>query len=1666
MKKITLTLLSAVLFCSMVLSQHFVPVWDGNGYDHMNIYIFEATIDGIDLEIGDEIAVFDGDSCVGASTVSIVIDVDNPLQVIASKDDDDGDAIVNGFENNNSIIFKIWDASEMEEITNLNPIYTTGLGKFIGSGSASLTLEANSPNIDPSFTSTPIITASEDVAYTYDIAVDDPNTNDVIKITAPILPPWLKLTDNGDGTATIAGTPGDLAVGTNDVELNATDGVATATQSFTITVANQNDVPVFTSIPFTVVLTSGSYTYNITATDADGDNITFELNDDGGATWLSLDQSVSGEATLSGTAPSGIAEYNITIFAVDGTGSSAQYFTLKVTDSNTPPTITSTARVDAVENQLYKYTITADDEDEGTNLIFGSTTLPGWTTLVDNGDGTALLSGIPLITDRAGDNSVSINVTDGIETTNHDFTITVSATTNAPAIITTTLNTASQDVPYTMTVNLQDVDSDSLFVTLTKKPAWLTFDNGESKDTAILVSQEGSVTLSGTPTSADVRTSQVILVVSDKEFDRTSLYALVVTDLNDAPVAIDANQTVREDKQAYVTLQGLDKESPNSLVYSIYEDPQNGTLEPLSVNLFIYSPDLNFFGTDSFKFIVEDADGLKDTGMITLQVTAVNDAPEISISNRKLEMFENDTLSFIVTLSDANDGANAADLEAKAMYGPFNGTLEGDFEAGFLEYIPNEDFVGTDVVFLVAQEDHADSLKSKLLLIQILVKNVNSPPVAFDRNIIMPEDHFRKFRVFAFDREDDIFELTITAIEGPSHADSFSITGNQVYYQPTLNYDKTDTIVFEVSDTEGGKDTAIVSIYIVAKNDRPIVSNDSIDAGSLSSITIDFTSLVSDAESHDSSLVITFISGNNQGLFGGTLTQGSHNLEFNFTQDNTYNIEYIIYRAIDEDLMRSKPGLLVIENLLYGTAPAGSKSLKAGSTVASGDSIGVNLGETVELNLVGLDLNPPFDSCSFAIIEGAQHGTLSLNKGLKAAYTPGQPVSSSSALYSPATSDDQIVVDRIKFKATNTDGTSDTAEIVIGINVSNDDPNIADLDNQQVNEDDSIQVTLSYEDLDSDPGNLNWSLSSPGLANVGYRYFNQTATEISLTISPPADYEGNAMILARVEDETSLSDSIEFVLDVANVNDAPDLADIQNQTTIQGADISILLLGSDIDSDTLTYTAVSRSQVAIDTIIFEDNEMTVSPSNAFNGTDTIDVTVTDNADTPASTTKSFILHIALDDDAPQFNTTFVREDIDEDGELTIQITPIDSKTDELLTVTILSSNQNLIPDDSISVDEISAVTNTVRTLNFVPVGEESGETKITMYIDDEEGNQTIQQFNLYVNEVNDAPVLDPIDALTMNEDYIKAISLSGEDVDSYDLTFDASSDNDNIEVAVDNNLLTITALNDYYGSATIKVFVTDANSTDSASVSLTVSNIQDEPSFTTGRELTAAIEDEAYLATIQFSDPDPDTWTLTEGTGFPSWLTIGAISNQSFTVSGTPTNDDVGQLSFDIELSDGTDSDIQTFRLVVANVNDAPTITSSPKRTATAGTRYSYSITTNDIDAGDVVALSAPTKPSWLSLSGNTLSGTPSNSNASNTNSVTLRATDGEATATQSFSITVTPTTSISNNEFNASIQIYPNPSDGIFDIELSNAIKGLIEVNVYNIQGQLVYEEDFVKIN
>mgnify|MGYP000444510289 CR=1 FL=1 len=85
MKWITFSVAIFLLTLNSFAQEHFVLSYSGNGLEHMNLYVVTATINGINLEVGDEIAVFDGAICCGVAILTQPIVVTDPNTFVTLK---------------------------------------------------------------------------------------------------------------------------------------------------------------------------------------------------------------------------------------------------------------------------------------------------------------------------------------------------------------------------------------------------------------------------------------------------------------------------------------------------------------------------------------------------------------------------------------------------------------------------------------------------------------------------------------------------------------------------------------------------------------------------------------------------------------------------------------------------------------------------------------------------------------------------------------------------------------------------------------------------------------------------------------------------------------------------------------------------------------------------------------------------------------------------------------------------------------------------------------------------------------------------------------------------------------------------------------------------------------------------------------------------------------------------------------------------------------------------------------------------------------------------------------------------------------------------------------------------------------------------------------------
>jgi hypothetical protein len=326
------------------------------------------------------------------------------------------------------------------------------------------------------------------------------------------LPSGVTFTDNGDGTASLAGTPGPGTSGTYPLTLTASNGVGSdATQSFTLTVKSPPAITSGASTTFTeqtadsfTVTSTGSPTPALSESGALPSGVTFTDNGDG-------------TASLAGTPAAGTSgTYPLTITADNGVGSDAtQSFTLTV---NAAPAITSASSTTFTVSVAGSFTVTSSGSP--TPALSESGALPSGVTFTDNGDGTATLAGTPA-NGTDGTYPLTLTASNGVGSdATQSFTLTVNPFASAPSITSAASTTFTTGTAGSFTVQSTGTPTPSLSET-GSLPSGVSFvDNGD-----------GTASLSGTPGAGTGGTYPLTVTASNGVgSDATQSFTLTVDD--------------------------------------------------------------------------------------------------------------------------------------------------------------------------------------------------------------------------------------------------------------------------------------------------------------------------------------------------------------------------------------------------------------------------------------------------------------------------------------------------------------------------------------------------------------------------------------------------------------------------------------------------------------------------------------------------------------------------------------------------------------------------------------------------------------------------------------------------------------------------------------------------------------------------------------------------------------------------------------------------------------------------------------------------------------------------------------------------------------------------------------------------------------------------------
>ncbi len=450
----------------------------------------------------------------------------------------------------------------------------------------SFTIAVTAVNDAPEITSTAVTSATEDEEYSYQVEADDAE-GDELTYSLSNAPEGMEISAVG----LITWTPGEGVTTSGEITVTVSDGDLTDTQTFTIAVTAVNDAPEITSTAIISATEDSEYSYQVEATDVDGDELTYSLSNAPDGMEISADGLITwtpgGEVTTSG---------EITVTVSDGELTDTQSFTITVTAVNDAPEITSTAMLIATEEEEYSYQVVAVDE-EGDELTY---------SLSDAPDGMEI-SADGLITWTPGEGvttsgEIIVIVSDGELTDTQNFNIAVTAVNDAPEIKSSAITSATEDIEYSYQVEAVDPEGDELTYSLTTSPDGME------------MSSEGLI--SWTP-GEGVVSAEVTVVVSDGDLSDKQSFTISVIAVNDAPeITSSAITSATEDSEYSYQVEAEDPDS-DALTYSLSSAPDG--MEISETGLITWTPAERVFTSGEVVVVVSDGE-LYDTQSFTISV--------------------------------------------------------------------------------------------------------------------------------------------------------------------------------------------------------------------------------------------------------------------------------------------------------------------------------------------------------------------------------------------------------------------------------------------------------------------------------------------------------------------------------------------------------------------------------------------------------------------------------------------------------------------------------------------------------------------------------------------------------------------------------------------------------------------------------------------------------------------------------------------------------------------------------------------------------------------------------------------------------------------------------------------------------------------------------------
>ncbi|HBH7878612.1 TPA: tandem-95 repeat protein [Vibrio parahaemolyticus] len=1100
-----------------------------------------------------------------------------------------------------------------------------------------------------------------------------------------------------------------------------------------------------------------------------------------------------------------------------------------------------------------------------------------------------------------GDAEITYTVTDGQLTDEAKVTVTVNPVNDAPTIKVDAVESITEDavsidtVVAALTVRDTDTPEDQLAVSL----------ENNSNGHFVLVGNEVKLTQAGVDAVNNDELNLKDLTISASVSDGVNPTAsdsdsLIVNRVNDAPTVENAiaDQVLSEDFDAYtIDLNEVFKDSDSSLEFSV---SGNNSIQISIVNgVATITPTADWNGKETITFTAKDPSGESVNQTVDFTV-----APVVDIEADSADVVE-DTPTIINVLG--NDTFESTDkvVSLDAENGPKNGTVIVNND-GTVTYTPDDNYVGEDTFTYIVTSGGV----SESTTVSVDVTPENDAPVAKDDTAITDEDTPVTIDVLPNDTDVDGDKLSIESASVPKEQGTVEVVNGKLVFTPAENFNGDAEITYTVTDG-ALTDQATVKVTVNAVNDTPVVESNVADqtlAEDFTPYTIDLNTVFSDVDNVDGELKFS-VSGNSNiqvAIVNGIAT---------ITPTADWNgSETLTFTATDPS------GESVSQTVDFTVTPVADIVADKATVVEDTPTIIKVLGnDTFEDDgkVVSLDTN-----------NGPANGTVSVNPDGSVTYTPN---------------DNYVGKDTFTYIVTS-GGVSESTTVEVNVTPVNDAP-VAKDDIATTQEDTAVTIDVLSNDTDVDGDKL--SIQS---ATVPEAQGKVEIVDGKLVFTPAENFNGHAEITYTVTDG-QLTDEAKVTVTVNPVNDAPtikvDAVESITEDAVSTDTVVATLTVRDTDTpeDQLTVSLENNSNGHF-VLVGNEVKLTQAGVDAVNNDElnlkdlTISASVSDGVNPTASDSDSLIVNRV--NDAPTVENAIADQVLSEDfASYTIDLNDAFKDSDSALNFSV-SGNSNVL----VSIE------NGIATIS--PTADWNGSETLTFTATDPSGESISQTVNFTV-----APVADIVaDKATVVEDTPTIIKVLGNDTfedDGKVVSLDTNNGPANGTVSVNpDGSVTYTPNDNYVGKDTFTYIVTSGGVSESTTVNVDVTSVNDAP---VAKDDTATTqEDTAVTIDVLPNDTDVDGDKLSiQSASVPS--DQGTVEIVDGKLVFTPAKNFHGDAEITYTVSDGALTGQATVKVTVNAVNDTPVVESNIADQALAEDFTPYTIDLNtafsDVDNVD-----------------------------------------------------------------------------------------------------------------